>query len=277
MASLIDAMTLREPPSRNALSEEEEGVAAELRAARGGARPELRLATPAPAQADLVLVALGAPLCEAALACFAPATLHALGRGSGAGGVVCELKMARAGAFCVVLVLFSGAQPVPEEDACEWAEALLAALPGGGGHAARELVVLDGLSAARFQLEGRRARPPLVRCVAADAPALAHCRSLGLVPLETGNLVTGLAAALLTEARLCARRPARALALLPLREAHLEKEALLAIVPPLVGLLAAAAREVAGGAAALLPAPDVSAGVAKIRERRAIDRELMYV
>lgn len=135
----------------------------------------------------------------------------------------------------------------------------------------QSVVVLGLLSTASYM---HRAQVPLVRAVASSAQAADACKVAGVATLEAGNVVTGLAAALLTECRLS--RVPEGMALLSLREPSLEPSSLTALTEPLRAMLQRPAVQ-GVPAAALRSVQDTNAACASIREARAADREVIYV
>mmetsp|Transcript_7995 Transcript_7995/g.22699 ORF Transcript_7995/g.22699 Transcript_7995/m.22699 type:complete len:118 (-) Transcript_7995:147-500(-) len=115
-------------------------------------------------------------------------------------------------------------------------------------------------------INGERQHAPHTRGLGVDAASRAVAKAAGLELLESGNMLTGLTAALLTEGLLGG--PQEALALLSVRESLLQPESLTACIEPALALLEPASA---------LQSPDAVRAVArKVQEREPIDRSLLY-
>ena len=97
---------------------------------------------------------------------------------------------------------------------------------------------------------------------------------LNLKPLESGNIITGVIAAVMTECVL--KGVSIAYALISLRDSYLEPETLLACVDPIIALFSNG-DDSSSSSLLLLDKEKMAEKAAQIKEHRIIDRENLYM
>ncbi|GBG24038.1 Hypothetical Protein FCC1311_002562 [Hondaea fermentalgiana] len=270
MAGLVERVTERDAPrSRNTLDEEEEEEARIALQAKPLEVPKLTVHADKtlPQGADVGIVSVGPELSSFVEACFVEGSAEEVGTLE-VGPHRAVVRSISSGK--VSWVALESIEGIEERALWSWAKATIEAL-GSPSH----VCVVDAMFTYEFLSEGgRHEEPPLVRGLASSAKARASCISLGVDVLESGNLVTGLTAAILGECTFAA--PANGcLAFLSLRESQLGAETLLALVGPLLGLLEPISASL--DSTFLRDVETVRSACGVIRERRAADRGLLYM
>mmetsp|Transcript_14780 Transcript_14780/g.26459 ORF Transcript_14780/g.26459 Transcript_14780/m.26459 type:complete len:278 (-) Transcript_14780:22-855(-) len=276
MAAVLEAALERDPVrSRNTLDDEDELEAQQRRAFMGPLEAEFELqdGKSMPEDVSLALIATTKPIGDFVRLCFVADSVVHIGRiiapnhgKFGPEGLECQVSVVQPESKGPAVVLFSFDNDGFEECSSTWASALFKSFKSKPGR----VLVLDLLGVTSYACNGERAHPPFIRSLCNSEEALADAESFGLSPLETGNIVTGLGAAVLTESLFLGHKGG--IGVLSLRDAVLGTDSLTAFLPVLVEALASCdfPKEF------LRDLPSVKGDATQIHEIRAVDREMFY-
>uniref|UniRef100_A0A7S2WA40 Proteasome assembly chaperone 1 n=1 Tax=Mucochytrium quahogii TaxID=96639 RepID=A0A7S2WA40_9STRA len=271
MSAFVEQVTERDPPrSRNTLEEDEEDVlAAELEEFRlGGCDPVVQLEEEL-GEIDTLIVAVGSELGLFVDACFP--NKRNIGKVC---GQVVEVEVGcikgEGNDGCTVIVGCADVIPIPESEIVAWGEAIVGKL---GSSLPKSVVVFDTIVSSYFVSDHfDRCEPPLVRGLSVNKDSLVICKQIGILPLESGNVVTGLSSAILSECVLSGVKTA--VGLISLREPRMERDTVLALIDPFqkfVGLQNQYLQENLDNVAT------IRKKCSKIEEHRSNDRSSIYI
>jgi len=254
-AELIEAITERDAPrSRNTLDEVDEDEAAVRVAARLEEQKfhfEVLDADWERESQTRLLVAIGPQMSSLLRACVKESAMKAVGKGEMKGGKVHLNEIL--GTTCVVAEI--EVDFLEEFEIWPIVHGVLDQIP-----ALKEMTIFDTISSANFMLgNGERASLPLTRFVGIAVE--------GMEPLESTNVVTGIAAGLLGEGDM---RNMKASLLLSLKEGLIDSVTVQALIPFVLKSL--------GDLEDILNSKeDIEKKTSKIQEFRGFDKEQLYM
>jgi hypothetical protein len=231
-----------------------------------------------PSAVDLGVIAFNKPLSSFAKACFT--TLQEIGsfgiKSKKRFFIVYFAANDKFRCLLAVAQLCIGWNDFPQDECFLWSKGIVSTLFRG----ARRVIVLDSLQTTQFTSYGDRCYPPLVRALCVRIPEEEQA-DFGLTTLESGNVITNLGAAIITEcvwSEYVKRESTSsigidgAIGLLTLCESHVEVDSTVALISPFC-----AAVKAYGGESVLVEPKRIRAACAKIKDVRSVDRECLYI
>mmetsp|Transcript_20020 Transcript_20020/g.35001 ORF Transcript_20020/g.35001 Transcript_20020/m.35001 type:complete len:272 (+) Transcript_20020:152-967(+) len=234
MATFVESVTERDAPrSRNTLDEDEEEEAHLALHSKPQAVPELHLKdgrTLRTGTLQLGIVTIGMELSRFVESCVQINSIDVVG------DLVADKSRAKLSYIgvespTIAWLAFESIDGLEEHALWGWAKSVIEALGD-----VKHVCILDTVFTYNYLCNGERCEPPLVRSLATNEASQELSEKLGIKILESGNLITGLTAALISECSFNTQIDT-CVSLLSLRESQLGSETLLALIEPFLSLL----------------------------------------